>query len=149
MVALDSNILLYFEGVDGVERRDKAQAIVGSLRPAGLLVPAQGLGEFFRVATGKAGWPPAEATDALTRWSQACRVQPTTAETAIEAAAFSTTHHFQIWDAIIVCAAAEGGCDMLLSEDMHHGFRYRGVTIVNPFADTLHPVLAATLERLK
>ncbi len=149
MVGLNSNILLYFEGVDGVERRDKAQTIVSSLRLSGLLIPAQGLGEFFRVATGKAGWPPDEAADAMTRWSQACRVQPTTAQTVIEAAALSSTHHFQIWDAIILCAAAEGGCDMLLSEDMHHGFRYRGVTIVNPFADTPHPVLAATLERLK
>ena len=149
MVGLDSNILLYFEGVDGVERRDQAQTVVGSLRPGGLLIPAQGLAEFFRVATGKAGWAPAEASDALTRWSRACRVQSTTAQTVIEAAALSTAHHFQIWDAIILCTAAEGGCDMLLSEDMQHGFRYRGVTIVNPFAATPHPVLAAKLERLK
>ncbi len=41
-------------------------------------------------------------------------------------------HRFQIYDAVILTAAAEAECEMLYSEDMQHGFVWRGVKIVNP-----------------
>ena len=47
----------------------------------------------------------------------------------------------------MILAAAEAGCRLLLSEDMHDGFTGRGVTITNPFASSRHPLLAATLKR--
>jgi len=34
----------------------------------------------------------------------------------------------------MLSAAAEAGCSLLLSEDMHQGLTWNGVTIVNPFA---------------
>ena len=44
-------------------------------------------------------------------------------------------HQFHIYDAIIVAAALEADCDILYSEDMHHGLRVDGrLTITNPFA---------------
>jgi predicted nucleic acid-binding protein len=36
-------------------------------------------------------------------------------------------------DALIVAAALEAGCDTLFSEDMQHGRKFGGLTIVNPF----------------
>lgn len=36
-------------------------------------------------------------------------------------------------DALIVAAAYEAGCDRLLTEDMQHGQKVAGLTIVNPF----------------
>jgi predicted nucleic acid-binding protein len=54
-------------------------------------------------------------------------------------------HHFQIYDAIILAAAVQVRCDLLLSEDMQDGFAWRGVTIANPFAATLEPRLARLL----
>ena len=50
-------------------------------------------------------------------------------------------HNLAIWDAIILAAAAEAGCRMLLSEDMQDGFTWGGVTIVNPFAPQPHKLL--------
>jgi predicted nucleic acid-binding protein len=44
---------------------------------------------------------------------------------------------------MIVSAAADAGCALLLSEDMQHGFVARGLTVVNPLAETVHPKLAA------
>jgi len=39
------------------------------------------------------------------------------------------------YDAQIVAAALEAGCDTVYSEDMHHGLRIDGgLTILNPFA---------------
>ncbi len=37
-------------------------------------------------------------------------------------------------DALILNAAAEAGCELLLSEDMASGFAWRGTVVVNPFA---------------
>jgi predicted nucleic acid-binding protein len=45
-----------------------------------------------------------------------------------------------------VTAAVDAGCALLISEDMQDGFVTRGLTIVDPFASTLHPKLAAMLE---
>ena len=45
----------------------------------------------------------------------------------------------------MVAVAAEVGCRLLLSEDMQDGFSWRGVTVVNPFAATRHPLLGAVL----
>jgi predicted nucleic acid-binding protein len=46
---------------------------------------------------------------------------------------------------LILAVTAEAGCRVLLSEDMHEGFTWRGVTVVNPFAAIVHPLLAAQL----
>ena len=37
------------------------------------------------------------------------------------------------WDAMIVQAAENTGCEVLYSEDLSHGQRYGGVLVVNPF----------------
>lgn len=44
-----------------------------------------------------------------------------------------TSHKFALWDALILAAAAEARCRLLLSEDMQDGFAWRSVTIRNPF----------------
>ena len=45
----------------------------------------------------------------------------------------STSHQLAVWDAIMLAAAAQAGCRVLLSEDMRHGFTWRGTTVRNPF----------------
>lgn len=42
-------------------------------------------------------------------------------------------HRLSWYDALIVAAAQEGGCSILYSEDLHHGWRIDGVRIENPF----------------
>ncbi|MEX0805101.1 MAG: hypothetical protein WD688_17535 [Candidatus Binatia bacterium] len=39
------------------------------------------------------------------------------------------------WDAMIVQAAIEAGCDQLYSEDLNAGQRFGSLVIVNPFKD--------------
>ena len=65
-----------------------------------------------------------------------------------EAFDLAARHALQIWDALIVCTAVQAGCVLLLSEDMHDGFVYRGLTIANPFAELPNPRLAALLDSL-
>ncbi len=53
--------------------------------------------------------------------------------------ALDLRERFQIsyWDAAIVAAAHELGCNSIYSEDFSHGQDYAGVKVVNPFLDSL------------
>ena len=42
-------------------------------------------------------------------------------------------HGYSFYDSLIVAAALEAGCTRLFSEDLQHGQRIQGLTIVNPF----------------
>lgn len=57
----------------------------------------------------------------------------------------ATDHQLTIWDAVIPSATAEGGCRLLLSEDLQEGFTWKGVTVTNPFAPKKHDLLTALL----
>jgi predicted nucleic acid-binding protein len=60
-------------------------------------------------------------------------VVPTDAAMVLRAIDTSQTHALALWDALIVEAAAAGGCAQLLTEDMNPGQIIRGVELVNPF----------------
>ena len=140
-VALDTNVLAYAEGVDGRDRRDTALALVRALPRAATVIPAQVLGELFHVLTRKAGRSRAEARDAVLSWRDAFAVVGTTPDVLLAAADLATDHHFGIWDAVILSAASRAGCRLLLSEDLQDGFTWGGVTVVDPFAPSRHPLL--------
>jgi predicted nucleic acid-binding protein len=48
-------------------------------------------------------------------------------------------HTLAFYDALIVAAAIEAGCETLYSEGMQHGRSVGGLTIVNPFLDSVPP----------
>jgi predicted nucleic acid-binding protein len=58
---------------------------------------------------------------------------PLTAKTSRAALALVRNDGFAFYDALIIAAAIEAGCDTLYSEDMQHGRNIGGLTIVNPF----------------
>ncbi len=43
---------------------------------------------------------------------------------------------FSFWDALIIEAAVSAGADLLLTEDLQHGQRIEGLTVVDPFVGT-------------
>ena len=70
-----------------------------------------------------------------------------TSETVIVAAVeLAASHRLGMWDAVILASAAEGGCRLLLTEDLQEGFTWNGVTVTNPFARTPHPLLRELLR---
>lgn len=145
-VALDTTMLVYAEGVNDHAMEVAALDILDLLRHrVTLIAPAQTLGELFAVLVRKAGRSPADARRAILAWRAVTQAADTT-DSVLLAAAELALNKFSIWDAIIVCAAAEAGCQMLLSEDMQDGFVWRGVTIVNPFAKAKHPLLQALMH---
>ena len=61
------------------------------------------------------------------------RVHETMILAAIER---SRSMSFSFWDALILQAALSSGADCLLTEDLQHGQRIEGLTVVNPFLET-------------
>ena len=145
-VALDTNILAYAEGTNGTGMRDQALEVVQRLPPASIVLPVQTLGELFHVLVRKAGRRPSRARAAVLEWRDAFAVMETSAAVMISATDLASDHGLSIWDSVVLAAAAEAECRLLLSEDLHAGFTWRGVTVANPFAAKLDPILAALLR---
>lgn len=146
-LALDTNVLAYAEGVNGTEMKRAALELLEALPSGAILLPVQTLGELFAVLVRKAGRPPARARDAILSWQDAFGLIDTSGEVMLTAADLSVDHQLSIWDAVILSAAAEGGCRLLLSEDLQEGFTWRGVTCTNPFAPKKHDLLINLLTR--
>ena len=144
-VALDTNVLAYAEGVNSAGKKKLALELVHGLSPGVIVLPVQTLGELFHVLVRKAGRTPARARAAILGWQDAFPVIETSAAVMIAAADLATDHRLSIWDAVILSAAAEGGCRLLLSEDLQDGFTWNGVTVANPFASPRHALLDALL----
>ena len=66
------------------------------------------------------------------RWFETIR--RLTLETRRAALPFARFAGIGIYDALIVAAAIEAGCDRLLSEDLQHGRRFADCVVVNPFS---------------
>lgn len=141
-IALDSNVLIYAEGVNDAGRRDRALDLLTLLPADSVFIPVQTLGELHRILVRKAGRKPAEATLAALRWANAFETLPSTDTALRDALAIAETHGLQIWDALVLAVAHASACELVLSEDMQDGFRWRDVAVLNPFGK-------AGLSRLK
>lgn len=145
-VALDTNVLAYAEGVNGVEQRNTAIDLLSRLPQESVVLPVQVLGELFNVLTRKAGRSRSDARDALLAWRDAFSVVETSSDIVLAAADLAADHRLGIWDAIILSAASRAGCRLLLSQNLQDGFTWSGVTVANPFVAARHPLLDALLE---
>jgi predicted nucleic acid-binding protein len=129
--SFDTNVVIY------AFTAGEKQAAARHAMANGGVISVQVLNEFVNVMRKKrrAVWP--EIEDALrviqTRFSSAA---PITAATHAAALALARDHGFAFYDALIVAAAIEAGCDTLYSEDMQHGGSIGGMTIVNPFIES-------------
>ena len=146
-LALDTNVLAYAEGVNGSERRLLVMELLSRIEPEFVVLPVQVLGELFNVLVRKAGRSRADARSAIMSWRDAFAVADTTPEVLSAASDLATAHGLGIWDAVIVAVASRAGCRLLLTEDLHAGFVWGGVEIVDPFSEKPHPSLEPLLKR--
>jgi len=144
-VALDTNVLAYAEGVNGAVMKRAAQELMRKLPEEAVLLPVQTLGELFSVLVRKARWSPAKARKAVLSWTDAFPLIDTSTEIVLAAMDLATDHQLGMWDSVIVSAAAEAGCRLLLSEDLQDGFTWRGVTVTNPFSVPGNELLASLI----
>lgn len=102
-----------------------------------MTVSAQVLAEFYVVTTRMLARPldAAVAAEQVDHLRQA-RVVATDADLVAEAIGSARRSRLSLWDALILRAAARGGCDVIFTEDLADGAILDGVTIRNPFATT-------------
>ncbi len=125
----DTNVLVYIASGDSV-KADRAEEIIGK----GGVISVQVLNELTNVARRKMGmsWPDTRGFLSLLRGL--LTVQPITVETHETGLALAERYNLSTYDAMIVAAALQAGCDTLWSEDMQHGMEFgAGLRIVNPF----------------
>ncbi len=145
-IALDTNILAYAEGVGDARRCAGAIRVIEQLPAELVLLPAQTLGELFRVLIGKAKRDEKLAREAIMTWADSFEVADSSWSAFQAAIGLAIDHRLQIWDSLIMAVAAENHCRMLLSEDLQSGFIWRGVTMINPFAEPSSPLLDNILQ---
>jgi predicted nucleic acid-binding protein len=127
----DTNILVYVATSDAKKLR--AAECLGQRGSASVQV----LNEFVHVARRKLrhDWPQIELALGLFR-ALLDEVVPITLNTHNGAVALAREHGLSFFDALIVAAAIEAGCDTLYSEDLQHGRAIGSLAIVNPFLES-------------
>ncbi|WP_407048719.1 PIN domain-containing protein [Methyloraptor flagellatus] len=139
-VAFDTNILVYAAGVGDAAKCEAAASLLARVGTRAV-VPVQVIGEFFNVLVRKVGMTPRDVQTRIDLLTAGTHLVDTTAAVLDGAVGLATAHRLQIWDAVVVAAAEQADCTVLLSEDMQHGFTWRRITVVDPLAHADHPLL--------
>ena len=124
---VDTNVLIY-----AVTQSD---ARAEELLMAGGVVSVQILNEFTAVARRKLQMPWTEVGEAVEAFLVLCPSPlPITIETHQAARTIAEKLGCNIYDALVVATALEGGCSVLYSEDFQDGQVIEGLlTVRNPF----------------
>lgn len=134
---VDANVLVYAFDASAGRKQRAAQALLERLWENNTgCVSVQVLQEFFVTVTKKVAQPlPVEEAKARIGELKAWRVFAPTADDVLAAIDLHAEARVGFWDALIVLAAAESGCDVLWTEDLSDGQVMRGVRVRNPFTD--------------
>lgn len=133
---VDTNVLMYTISTAPDEAAKRARAI-DIIEGGDIRLSVQVLQEFYVQATRATRSDRIESALArglVQAWSRFEVVEGTFA-LMLRAAQMSQRYRIGYWDAAIVAAASEAGCDQLLTEDLQHGQVIDGVRIVDPFVD--------------
>lgn len=125
----DTNVLIY-----AFAAGDWRSARAESLLAEGGVIGVQVLNEFTNVVRRKLGWGWSQADAALAVIAELTGpARSLTAAIHAKAVKLARNNSLSFYDALIVAAAADAGCRVLLTEDLQHGRNLGGVTIQNPF----------------
>jgi predicted nucleic acid-binding protein len=133
---VDTSILIYAEDKDAKQKHELASDLLVRLwNERDGVVSVQVLQEFYVNVTRKLKKPLSSAkaleiVEEYLTWS----VVENTGRLLTSALDLQQRNRLSFWDAMVVQAALEAGCDKLYSEDMNAGQRFGSLVIVNPFA---------------
>jgi predicted nucleic acid-binding protein len=129
----DTNILIYTDDKGSPAKQKIALDLVAEHRGAGTgVLSLQVLQEYFVTVTRKLHLDVQIARRKVELLSEFDVSAPDISDmlTAID---LHRLHQISFWDALIVQAAKQSGCTVLLSEDMQDTREIDGIRIVNPF----------------
>lgn len=143
-IFVDTNVLVYARDSGEARRQPLAQAWLEWLWTEQLgRTGMQVLSEYYVTVTRKLkpGLPEQQAWDdveALMHWQP----QPVDQATMKRGRTIQARHQLSWWDALVVAAAREQGCAVLLTEDMQDGALIDGIRIRSPFSYSTHEAAA-------
>ena len=132
---VDTNVLVYAEDRDAGHKHEIARdLVIGLWIDRSGVLSVQVLQELYMTLTRKLRRPmPAARAAEIVREYLAWRVIDNDGELLVAAMSLQQKASISFWDALVVGAAAVGGCDRLYSEDLNARQRFGSVEIVNPF----------------
>lgn len=135
---VDTNVLVYARDGSEPERQPVAMAWIDHLWAAGTgRISTQVLHEYYVTVTRKLS-PGLDRPSARRDVSDLATWRPLTVDQRTIEIAWDLEDRYDLswWDALIVAAANQLGCERLLSQDLHDGQLLGSVTVVDPFAHT-------------
>jgi predicted nucleic acid-binding protein len=132
---LDTNVLIYTDDQDSPAKQTRALELFARLRRSNQgMISTQVLQEYFVAATRKLKVSLSVARRKVELFSQLPLVQ-IDRELILAAIDLRDKYQFSFWDALIVAAALQSHCEILLTEDLQAGQEIEGkLKIVNPFS---------------
>jgi predicted nucleic acid-binding protein len=131
----DTNILVYTDDKRAGPKQNRALDLVEEHRRDGTgVVSLQVLQEYFVTLTQKLKVNSTVARRKVEILSEFDVVAPEVAD-ILAAIDLHRLHGFSFWDALVVRAAKQAGCRVLLSEDFQDGREIDGLQVLNPFRD--------------
>ena len=129
----DTNVLVYADDKAKPAKQRRALALVAEHRRAGTgVVSLQVLQEYFVTITAKLRVDPVIARRKVELLAEFDVATPEVAD-ILAAIDLHRIHGFSFWDALILRAAKQAGCKILLTEDLQTRREIDGVHIENPF----------------
>lgn len=129
----DTDVLVYSRDPDDVAKRTLARSLIEeAIEDESFVISTQVLVEFYATSVRRRLLGPAQALDLVRFWGGRDTV-PHTPELVIGGLELHQAHSLSIWDGLIVQAALDAQCDVLLSEDLQHGRRFGDLEVANPF----------------
>jgi predicted nucleic acid-binding protein len=132
---VDTNILIYVHDRTTGAKHDRARQIVRELwESRSGVISTQVLQEFCINARRRVQPPVApEQLRLIIQTYLGWEVVVNTGKSVLQALELEARYKISFWDALILNAAEEAGCDLLYSEDLSAGQHYGSVLVVNPF----------------
>jgi len=129
----DTNVLVYSDDKAAPAKQRRALELIAEHRRARTgVVSLQVLQEYFVTVTRKLQVDPSIARRKIELLAEFDVATPEVAD-ILAAIDLHRLHKFSFWDALVLRAAKQAGCSVLLSEDMQETREIDGVRIVNPF----------------
>jgi predicted nucleic acid-binding protein len=130
----DTNVLVYTDDKASPTKRRRALALVAEHRRGGSgVVSMQVLQEYFVAVTRKLNVDVRIARRKVELLAEFDVFSPNVSD-ILAAIDLQRLHNFSFWDALIIRAAKQAGCTVLLSEDLQTARELDGLRVVNPFA---------------
>jgi predicted nucleic acid-binding protein len=129
----DTNVLVYTDDKAAPAKQRRALDLIAEHRRAKTgVVSLQVLQEYFVTVTRKLHLDPRIARRKVELIAEFDIAFPEVAD-ILAAIDLHRLHGVSFWDALVLRAAKQAGCSILLSEDMQGNREIDGVQIVNPF----------------